>query len=58
VDLLIRQELMGHDDPKSTEIYTHLAMRKKMAEADRANPFTKIRTPVGDLISKLKRPSK
>ncbi|NDP60044.1 MAG: tyrosine-type recombinase/integrase [Oxalobacteraceae bacterium] len=57
VDLLIRQELMGHADPKSTAIYTHLAMRKKMDENDRANPFTKIRTPVGDLISKLKRPS-
>ncbi|MBF8176955.1 tyrosine-type recombinase/integrase [Herminiimonas contaminans] len=57
VDLLIRQELLGHEDPKSTAIYTHLAMRKKMAEADRANPFTKIRTPVGDLISKLRRPS-
>jgi site-specific recombinase XerD len=57
VDLSIRQELMGHADPKSTAIYTHLAMRKKMAEADRANPFSKIRTPVGDLISKLKRPA-
>lgn len=55
VDLLIRQELLGHADAKSTAIYTHLAMRKKMAEADRANPFTKIRTPVGDLISKLRR---
>jgi integrase/recombinase XerD len=58
VDLLIRQELMGHADPKSTGIYTHLATRKKMAEADRANPFAKIRTPVGDLISKLKQPSR
>lgn len=57
VDQAIRQELMGHADPRSTEIYTHLAMRKKMTEADRANPFTKIRTPVGDLISKLRRPS-
>lgn len=57
VDQLIRQELMGHTDPRSTQVYTHLAMRKKMAEADRANPFTKIRTPVGDLISKLRRSS-
>lgn len=55
VDLLVRQELMGHADPKSTAIYTHLAMRKKVAEADRANPLSKIRTPVGDLLSKLKR---
>ncbi|PHV51904.1 recombinase XerD [Janthinobacterium sp. BJB301] len=56
VDLLVRQELMGHADPKSTSIYTHLAMRKKMAENDRGNPLAKIRTPVGDLISKLKKP--
>lgn len=56
VDLLVRQELMGHADPKSTAIYTHLAMRKKMAENDRSNPLAKIRTPVGDLISKLKKP--
>ncbi|WP_426056893.1 tyrosine-type recombinase/integrase [Janthinobacterium sp. PSPC2-1] len=55
VDLLVRQELMGHADPKSTAIYTHLAMRKKMAENDRSNPLAKIRTPVGDLISKLKK---
>jgi integrase/recombinase XerD len=57
VDVLIRQELLGHADPKSTAIYTHLAMRKKMAEADRANPLAKIRTPVGDLIAKLRRSS-
>lgn len=55
VDILVRQELMGHADAKSTAIYTHLAMGKKTAEADRANPFAKIRTPVGDLISKLKK---
>ncbi|TCS35842.1 integrase/recombinase XerC/integrase/recombinase XerD [Paucimonas lemoignei] len=57
VDQHIRQELMGHADPRSTEVYTHLAMRKKMTEADRANPFAKIRTPVGELISKLRRSS-
>jgi len=55
VDLLLRQDLMGHTDPKSTAIYTHLATRKKMAEIDRANPLNKMRTPVNDLISKLQR---
>lgn len=55
VDLLLRQELMGHEDPKHTRIYTHLAMRKKIAEADRAGPLAKMKTPVSDLLAQLNR---
>lgn len=55
VDLLIRQQLMGHADPKSTAVYTNLAMRKLTREADRANPLAKIRTPVSDLLKQLKK---
>ena len=55
VDLLLRQELMGHEDPKHTKIYTHLAMRKKITEADRAGPLSKIKTPVSDLLAQLNR---
>lgn len=55
VDLLLRQELMGHEDPKHTQIYTHLAMRKKIAEADRAGPLAKMKTPVSDLLAQLNR---
>ncbi len=54
VDVLVRQALMGHADPKSTEIYTHLAMRKLAKVIDRANPLGRIKTPVTDLLQKLK----
>jgi integrase/recombinase XerD len=49
------QELMGHADPKSTSIYTRLAMRKKMATVDRAAPFAKMKTPVSELLKRLPR---
>jgi site-specific recombinase XerD len=55
VDLLVRQKLMGHADPKSTEIYTHLATRKLTRESDRANPMAKMRTPVSDLLKRLRK---
>lgn len=44
--LFANQALMGHSDPKSTEIYTHLAMRKLRRTVDKANPLGKLRTPV------------
>lgn len=53
VDIVQRQKAMGHADPKSTEIYTHLAMRKMTRDLDRANPLAKIRTPVSDLLKRL-----
>lgn len=56
VDLLVRQMLMGHRDPKSTKIYTDLAVRKLSRETDRANPLAKIKTPVSDLLKRLQRP--
>lgn len=49
------QELMGHSDPKSTRIYTHLAMRKKMATVDKAAPLSKMTTPVSELLKRLPR---
>ncbi len=53
VDLLVRQRLMGHADPKSTAIYTNLAMRKLTSESDRANPLAKMSTPVSALLKQL-----
>jgi len=53
VDILTRQKLMGHADVKSTEIYTHLAMRKLTKDSDRANPLAKMRTPMSDLLRRL-----
>lgn len=53
VDLLLRQALMGHADPKSTEIYSHLAVRKLIQTSDRSNPLARMRTPVRDLLQQL-----
>lgn len=53
VDLSVRQDLMGHEDPKHTMIYTHLATRKKLEEIDRGGPLAKIKTPVSELLSRL-----
>lgn len=53
VQLLKASELLGHEDPKNTKIYTHLALQSKFRESDRANPLSKIRTPMGDLLKQL-----
>lgn len=55
VHMLNAQKLMGHSDPKSTEIYAHTAMRKLTREIDRANPLAKMNTPVSDLLKQLSR---
>lgn len=46
VDLIERQTLMGHEDPKSTEIYTRLAARRLRSIVDRANPLAKMDNPL------------
>ena len=53
VPLLMQQDLMGHSDPKSTAIYTHLAMRRKVAAMDQAGPLAKIKTPMSALLARL-----
>ncbi len=55
VDLLERQKLMGHADPKSTSIYTHLAIRKLTGSVDKANPLGKVSTPVSQLLGEMTR---
>lgn len=52
-DLLVRQELLGHADPKSTEIYTALAMVRKARVLDRAGPLSQMKTPVTELLKRL-----
>lgn len=42
VDVLVRQALMGHAQPETTEVYTHLATRKLEEIVDRANPLGKM----------------
>lgn len=53
VDILQRQQLMGHADPKSTAIYEHLAFTKATKAIDQGNPLSKIRSPVSDLLKRL-----
>ena len=54
VDLLKRQALLGHADPKSTAVYTHLATRKLIDTVDLANPLSKMSTPVTKLLENIK----
>lgn len=42
VDVIQRQSLLGHASPKTTEIYSHLAMRKLTATVDKSNPLGKM----------------
>lgn len=53
VNVIERQNLLGHEDPKSTAIYTHLAMRKLTRTVDKANPMGKVSTPVTGLLDQL-----
>lgn len=54
VDVIKIQALMGHADPKTSEIYIHTAMRKLSKVVDQANPLSKIRTPLSDLSKRLR----
>lgn len=47
------QDLMGHEDIKSTAVYIHLAARKKFAKVDQHNPLAKMKTPVSELLKRL-----
>lgn len=53
VDLIQRQQLLGHAKPESTAIYTQLAMRRLTRTIDKANPLGKINTAVTPLIKEL-----
>lgn len=46
IDILQRQTLMGHSDPKSTEIYTHVAIRRLVKSVDKGNPMSKMHAGV------------
>lgn len=42
IDVIVRQRLLGHVSPATTEVYTHLATRRLEAAVDRANPISKM----------------
>jgi integrase/recombinase XerD len=54
-DVLMRQVLLGHADPKTTAIYSHLAARKLRKVVDKSNPLAKIRGPLLDSLRALDR---
>lgn len=53
MDLIKSQALLGHADPKTSAIYMKLAIRKLSRVVDIANPLSKIKTPVTDIIKSL-----
>lgn len=53
VDLIVRQELLGHADPKSTSIYDAMSIRRKTAAMDASSPLGKIKTPASELLRRL-----
>lgn len=56
VDLIQRKALLGHARTDTTEVYTHLAMRKLAETVDKANPLVKMgTTPTRDLANRLRR---
>jgi len=55
VSTLIIQALMGHEDPKTTKLYTRLAIRKLTETISRHNPLRRMKTPITDLVRELER---
>ena len=52
-NILVSQSLLGHASPASTEIYSHIAMRKLMDTVDKSNPLSKMKTPVSGMLKDL-----
>jgi len=53
VDTITRQKLMGHSDPKSTEIYSAMSMRRLAKVVDASAPLGKIKSPVSEVLRRL-----
>jgi len=54
IDLIVRQQLMGHRDPKSSEIYSHIAFRKIREAAIKANPMRRVKHPATGLAERIR----
>lgn len=53
VDLITRQNMLGHADPKSTSIYDAMTIRRKARTMDKSGPLGKIKSPVSELLKRL-----
>ena len=53
VDIIMRQELLGHADPKSTGIYDSMVIRRKTKTLDESGPLGKIKSPVSEVLKRL-----
>lgn len=54
-DILVMQKLMGHRDPKSTEVYAHIAFRRLREAAIAGNPLNRIKNPATGLAAALRK---
>lgn len=53
VDVVMRQEMLGHSDPKSTAIYDSMVIRRKTRTLDESGPLGKIKSPVSEVLKRL-----
>lgn len=53
VDLIMRQQLLGHAAPKSTAIYDHMAVRRTAETVDTSGPLAKIKSPASELLRRI-----
>ncbi|WP_109341095.1 tyrosine-type recombinase/integrase [Saliniradius amylolyticus] len=49
------QSILGHADPKTSQTYIKLAVRKLTDVLDKANPLEKLNTPISPLAKEFKR---
>jgi site-specific recombinase XerD len=52
---LVVQELMGHENIRSTAIYTALAVEMKTRVVDASSPLSRMTTPISELLKRLPR---
>lgn len=50
------QALMGHADIRSSQVYIHMANRKKTERSDTSNPLGKVSTPMTELAKQFSTP--
>lgn len=53
VSTIMRGELLGHADPKTTAIYDSMSMRRKTRIVDNSGPLGKIKSPVSAVLKRL-----